>query len=141
MHANSVYTAILVDTTDISELTEPTRPPVRERLSYPFLAWKLDELVKFSRQFDRTAHGVIDTEFVILDEQTLEDKTVVLVTPSEMSDDIENAPRLTARSDFRSSLITLNVKSIGMGGDEPWEEAAKNNTVIRLYGENSGVNE
>ena len=115
MRANSVYTAILVDTTDISELTEPTRPPVREHFNYPFLDWKLDELVNFARQFDRTVHGINDTDFVILDEQTLEDKTVVLVTPSEMSDDMEDTPCLTARSDFRSSLITLNVKIIGVG--------------------------
>lgn len=141
MRAKSVNTAILVDTTDIAQLKEPSRPPVQEELRYPFLDWKLDELVNFAGQFDRTEHGIIDTEFVILDEQTLEDKTVVLVTPSEMSDDVENAPRLTARSDFRSSLITLNVKSIGVGGDEPWEEAAENNSVIRLYGENPGANE
>ncbi|EDU47186.1 hypothetical protein PtrSN002B_002215 [Pyrenophora tritici-repentis] len=133
------HIAILVDTTDINQLTEPTRPPVKEKLQYPFLNWSLDDLVNFARQFDRTAHGIIDTEFVILDEQTLKDKTVVLVTPSEMSNDIETAPRLTARSDFRSSLITLNVKSIGVGGDEPWEEAAQNNSVIRLYGENPGA--
>jgi len=74
-----------------------------------------------------------------MDEQTLEDKTVVLVTPSEGHDDVETAPRLTARSDFRSSLVTLNVKSIGVGGDEPWEEAAEQvGRVIRLYdGKNS----
>jgi hypothetical protein len=76
----------------------------------------------------------VATEFVILDEQTLSDKTVVLVTPSEMSDeDSEHAPRLTARSDFRSSLITLNVKSLGVGGDEPWERANEQDSVIRLY--------
>ena len=100
MHANSVNTAILVDTTDISELTEPIRPPVREHFNHPFLDWKLDELVDFAQPFDRSAHGIIDTEFVILDEQTLEDKTFALFTPSEVSEDIENASRLTARSDF-----------------------------------------
>ncbi|RMZ69452.1 hypothetical protein GMOD_00006264 [Pyrenophora seminiperda CCB06] len=133
------HIAILVDTTDISKLTKPSRPPVKNDLNYPFLGWKLDELVEFARQFDRTAHGIIDTEFVILDDQSIKDKTAVLVTPSEMSDNLETAPRLTARSDFRSSLITLNVKSIGVGGDEPWEHAAENNSVIRLYGENPGA--
>jgi hypothetical protein len=62
----------------------------------------------------------------------------VLVTPSEMSDDIDNGPRLTARSDFRSSLITLNVKSLGVGGDERWEGAA-DGSVIRIYGETPGA--
>ncbi|KAI4700061.1 hypothetical protein J4E81_004097 [Alternaria sp. BMP 2799] len=98
--------------------------------------WELDDLVKFAWQFDGTEHGIMGTEFVIIDEQTLEDKTVVLVTPSEGHDDVETAPRLTARSDFRSSLITLNVKSMGVGGDEPWEEAAEQGgRVIRLYDE------
>jgi len=66
----------------------------------------------------------------------------VLVTPSEMSDEtLDACPRLTARSDFRSSLITLNCKSMGVGGDELWEEveekkAAGGDSVIRLYGPN-----
>jgi hypothetical protein len=132
--------AILVDTTDMTKLKSPTRTPVQQNISYPFLDWELDNLVKFVWQFDRVEQGIINTEFVILDEQTLDDKTVVLVTPSELHDDVEKAPRLTVRSDFRSSLITLNVKSIGVGGDEPWEEAAEEGgSVIRLYeGETSG---
>ncbi|KAI4954257.1 hypothetical protein J4E91_001967 [Alternaria rosae] len=128
------HIAILVDTTDITKLSSPTRAPVSQDLSYPFLGWKLDDLVEFAWQFDGAEHGIVGTEFVIMDEQTLEDKTVILVTPSEGSDDVETAPRLTARSDFRSSLVTLNVKSIGVGGDEPWEEAAEESgRVIRLY--------
>jgi hypothetical protein len=132
--------AILVDTTDMTKLKSPTRAPVQQNLSYPFLGWELNDLVNFVWQFGRVKHGIINTEFVILDEQTLDDKTVVLVTPSEFHDDVEKAPRLTVRSDFRSSLITLNVKSIGVGGDEPWEEAAEEGgSVIRLYeGETSG---
>jgi len=131
---NSYHPAILVDTTDITKLTSPTRAPVPHNLSYPFLNRGLDDLVKFAWQFDGAEHGIVGTEFVIIDEQTLEDKTVVLVTPSEGCDNVETAPRLTARSDFRSSLITLNVKSIGVGGDEPWEEAAEQGgRVIRLY--------
>ncbi len=109
---------------------------MQQYLSYPFLNWALDDLVKFVWQFDRAKSGIVNTEFVVMDEQTLEDKTVVLVTPSEFHDNIQTAPRLTARSDFRSSLITLNVKSLGVGGDEPWEEAAEDKgRVIRLYGE------
>ena len=105
-------------------------------LSYPFLGWKLDNLVKFAWQFDGAEYGIVGTEFVIMDDQTLEDKTVILVTPSEGYEDVETAPRLAARSDFRSSLITLNVKSIGVGGDEPWEEAAEQGgRVIILYDE------
>jgi hypothetical protein len=111
---------------------------VKENLQYPFLGWSLADLVKFAWQFD-SEQGICQAEFVILDEQTLRDKTAVLVTPSEMSDDMENGPRLTARSDFRSSLITLNVKSLGVGGDEPWEQAA-NGSVIRIYGEDPGAN-
>ena len=87
----------------------------------------------------------MDTEFVILDERTLTDKTAVLVTPSEMSDEpLDTCPRLTARSDFRSSLITLNCKNMGVGnGDEPWEEAEMREReggdgVIRIYGGEMG---
>jgi len=133
-HADPYHPAILVDTTDITKLTSPTRAPVQQDLSYPFLGWKLDDLVKFAWQFDGAERGIVGTGFVIMDDQTLEDKTVVLVTPSEGHDNVETAPRLTARSDFRSSLITLNVKSMGVGGDEPWEEAAEQGgRVIRLY--------
>ena len=133
-HADPYHPAILVDTTDITKLTSPTHAPVQQDLSYPFLGWKLDDLVKFAWQFDGAERGIVGTEFVIMDDQTLEDKTVVLVTPSEGHDNVETAPRLTARSDFRSSLITLNVKSMGVGGDEPWEEAAEQGgRVIRLY--------
>ncbi|KAI4665728.1 uncharacterized protein J4E78_003193 [Alternaria triticimaculans] len=111
---------------------------VPKDLSYPFLGWKLDDLVEFAWQFDGAEQGIVGTEFVIMDDQTLEDKTVVLVTPSEGYDDVETAPRLTARSDFRSSVITLNAKSIGVGGDEPWEEAAEDvGRVFRLYDEKS----
>ncbi|KAI4696288.1 uncharacterized protein J4E88_000463 [Alternaria novae-zelandiae] len=125
---------ILIDTTDTAKLTSPTRAPVAQDLSYPFLGWKLDNFVKFAWQFDGTEQGIVGTEFVIMDEKTLEDKTVILVTPSEGYDDVETSPRLTARSDFRSSLITLNVKSMGVGGDEPWEEAAEQGgRLIRLY--------
>ncbi|KAI4656512.1 uncharacterized protein J4E79_008068 [Alternaria viburni] len=132
------HIAILVDTTDTTKLTSPTRAPVAQDLSYPFLNWGLDDLVKFAWQFDGAERGIAGTEFVIMDNQTLEDKTVVLVTPSEGYDNVETAPRLTARSDFRSSLITLNVKSMGVGGDEPWEEAAEQGgRVIRLYDERS----
>lgn len=69
----------------------------------------------------------------------------MLVTPSEMSDEpLDTCPRLTARSDFRSSLITLNCKSMGVGGDEPWEEAEEKRKgggdgVIRLYGPDPNV--
>jgi len=68
----------------------------------------------------------------------MKDKTVVLVTPSEMEDGVT----LAARSDFRSSLVTLNAKSIGVGGDELWEEAlAEEDGVIRIYGEDTGAGE
>jgi hypothetical protein len=126
--------AILVDTLNISSLTEPTHAPVQENLQYPFLNWPLDDLFKFAWQFGTLKPGICQAEFVILDEQTLRDKTAVLVTPSEDSEDMETGPRLTARSDFRSALITLNVKSLGVGGDEPWEEAAADGKVIRIYG-------
>lgn len=107
-----------------------------QNLSYPFLNWGLNDLVKLAWQFEGAGYGIVGTEFVIMDDQTLKDKTVILVTPSEGYEDVETAPRLTARSDFRSSLITLNVKSIGVGGDEQWEEAAEQGgRVIRLYDE------
>jgi hypothetical protein len=56
-----------------------------------------------------------------------------------MSDEpLATCPRLTARSDFRSSLITLNCKNMGVGGDEAWEaaserESAGEDGVIRIY--------
>jgi hypothetical protein len=92
------------------------RRTVKEELQYPFLDYLLVDLVKFAWQFG-SGQGICQAECVILDERTLRDKTVMLVSPSERSDDMENGPRLTARSDFRSSLITLNVKSLGVGGD------------------------
>ncbi|KAF2830648.1 hypothetical protein CC86DRAFT_453023 [Ophiobolus disseminans] len=174
------HIAILVDTLDRSKLTNPTHAPINRDIEYPFLNWTLDALVKFVSALDRGETGIIDTEFVVLDERTLtvrvspysslqtcsicilpsystststlifplytyyspptQDKTVALITPSEMSDEpLETCPRLLARSDFMSSLITLNCKSMAVGGDEAWEEAEKReregeNAVIRWYG-------
>lgn len=90
-------------------------------------------MVKFALKFGDGETGIVSTEFVIIDKRTIEDKTVVIVTPDENSDDYLNGPRLTARADFKSSLITLNTKNLGVGGDEPWENAAAGDGVIRLY--------
>lgn len=114
------YLAVLVDTLDVEAITKPTRAPVGKPASYPFHGWGIEDIVKFSREhLDPVRQGIVSEHLVILDEQTMEDKTCLLVTLKEGRE--PEGERLTVRADFRSSLVLLNLKSLGVGGDGHFE--------------------
>lgn len=123
-------TAVLVDSLDVATLTKPTRPPVAQPTSYPFRGWSVEDVFKFAEEhLDRARQGIVPHHLVILDKQTVEDKTCLLVTLKEGRE--AEGERLTVRADFRSSLVLLNLKSMGVGGDGHFENPDPNG-VIRL---------
>jgi hypothetical protein len=71
VHVVDTILALLVDTLDTSKLTSPTHAPIMQDLTYPFLDWTLDALVAFVSELNYAGTGIVDTEFVILDERTL----------------------------------------------------------------------
>ena len=54
----------------------------------------------------------------------MEDKTCLLVTQWENPPQGQEGQLLKARSDFRSALVILNVKNLGIGGDEHFRAGA-----------------
>ncbi|KAK4443819.1 hypothetical protein QBC34DRAFT_452330 [Podospora aff. communis PSN243] len=95
---------VLINTTDISTITSPTKPPQN-------LGGKT---------------GIFNRALAVLDERTLRDGTCLLVTTWE------NPPReaqegmlLKVRAEFGHALVVLNVKNLGIGGDEHFRGLAR----------------
>ncbi|KAL1793873.1 hypothetical protein ACET3X_007294 [Alternaria dauci] len=127
--------AVLVDTQDISQITSYISAPVSEDPSTPFLNWSAQDVIAWAAQhLDRKRDGIAPYELVILDQQTLKDRTCLLVTTKdgELSRNPENPGRIMVRSDFKSSMATLNVKVQFCGGDGHFETTASDG-VIRHY--------
>lgn len=126
----NIKTAVLIDTYDTGTIAEPTRPPVEQQNSFPFKGWSAGDIFKFSREhFDRARQGIVPEHLVILDEQTVKDNTCLLVAPKEGQENKDEM--LIVRADFRSSLVLLNLKAMGVGGDGHFENTDSNG-VIRL---------
>jgi hypothetical protein len=126
---------VLIDTQDTSRITSYTSAPLSEDPSTPFLGWNAEGVIGWAEQhLNRQKDGIAPYELVILDQQTLKDKTCISVTvkDGELSRNPENPARIMVRSDFRSSLATLNVKVQFCGGDGHFETTAADR-VIRHY--------
>ncbi|KAI1474990.1 hypothetical protein F4774DRAFT_307842 [Daldinia eschscholtzii] len=124
------WIGVLVNTLDVGTITKSTRPPVERPASYPFQGWGVEDIVKFAHDhINRSRQGIVPDNLVILDERTMEDKTCLLVTPREGSEN--EGELLTVRADFRSSLVLLNVKVLAVGGDGHFEATGPDG-VIRL---------
>ncbi|KAI1501815.1 hypothetical protein F5X99DRAFT_381121 [Biscogniauxia marginata] len=124
------WIAVLVDTLNVAGITRPTRAPVGQPVSYPFRDWSVEDVAKFAEEhFDRARQGIVPEHFVILDKQTMDDKTCLLVTLKEGRE--AEGERLNVRADFRSSLVLLNLKSMGVGGDGHFETSDPSG-VVRL---------
>jgi hypothetical protein len=126
---------VLINTLDVGQITKYTIAPVAEEPSYPFLNWSVDAVISWAEQhLDRRTQGIVPYELAILDSQTLEDKTCLLVTvkDGQHATNPENPERLIVRSDFRSSLVTLNVKVQAVGSDGHFETTAADG-VVRHY--------
>ncbi|RYO91780.1 hypothetical protein DL766_005788 [Monosporascus sp. MC13-8B] len=122
--------SVLVDTLDVAALTEPTRAPVGQPTSYPFRDWSVEDVAKFAKEhFDQARQGIVPGHLVILGEQTMDDRTCLLVTLKEGRE--AGGELLIVRADFQSSLVLLNVKVMGVGGDRHFETVDADG-VIRL---------
>ncbi|RYN19423.1 hypothetical protein AA0115_g10775 [Alternaria tenuissima] len=127
--------AVLVDTQDVSQITSYISVPISDNLPMPFLDWSAEDIIEWAAQhLDRQRDGIVPYELVILDQQTLKDKTCLLVTTKdgELSRNPGNPARIMVRSDFKSALATLNVKVQFCGGDGHFETTASDG-VIRHY--------
>ncbi|KAI1391407.1 uncharacterized protein F4822DRAFT_427256 [Hypoxylon trugodes] len=81
------FVAVLVDTLDVATITKPSRPPIGKPTTYPFIDWSVEDVIQFSEaHFDRFKQGIVPDHIVILDKQTVEDKTCLLVTLREECD-------------------------------------------------------
>ncbi|TKA26586.1 hypothetical protein B0A50_04694 [Salinomyces thailandicus] len=109
---------VLVNTTDVSSITTPTRPPVPPPSSYPFKGWTVDQIWDFAKTKLATEQvaDIETTALAILDERTLQDQTSLLVMHRELEGGL-----LTVRADFASTLVRLNVVNLGIGGQDHFE--------------------
>lgn len=117
---------VLINTEDLTSVKEPSKTPIMPPTSYPFQGYSVDRIVAFARA-NFNGVQIVSRVITILDERILEDETCLLVTKKELAED----ELLTVRSDFRSALVTLNVKNLGVGGDEHFEPTGSNG-VIRI---------
>jgi hypothetical protein len=117
---------VLVNTKDVTSITEPSKAPILPPTSYPFQNYSVDQVVEFARANFDGVH-IVSRVIAILDERTLEDQTCLLVTKKELAEN----ELLTVRADFRSAMVTLNVKNLGVGGDEHFEPTGSDG-VIRI---------
>ncbi|KAK0665466.1 hypothetical protein QBC41DRAFT_327800 [Cercophora samala] len=111
-------------------ITRPTNPPIPSPTCYPFKDKTPEEIWEFAQVNLR--YPIFNRAIAILDQQTLADReTCLLVTTWENQEG--NSGLLTVRSDFQSALVILNVKNLGIGGDEHFRDGKDKKGVIRLY--------
>ncbi|KAK4202179.1 hypothetical protein QBC40DRAFT_322431 [Triangularia verruculosa] len=123
--------AVLINDIKTHSIAQPTNPPVTQPSSYPFEGQTPQEIWQYAQACLR--YPVLNRAIAILDDQTLLDKeTCLLVTRSEHEQE-DGSRLLTVRSDFESALVILNVKNLGIGGDEHFTSGRGKDGVIRLY--------
>ncbi|KAJ4982728.1 hypothetical protein SVAN01_11777 [Stagonosporopsis vannaccii] len=116
-----------MDTKVPSRIDRYTTIPIIEEPTFPFLAHSAQDVIQWAESnIDRWKHGITPYELVVFDERTLMDRTCLLVTVKEGGHVGSQAvlERLMVRSDFRSSLVTLNVKVQACEGDGHFEALA-----------------
>ncbi|KAK4667831.1 uncharacterized protein QC764_704285 [Podospora pseudoanserina] len=126
--------AVLIHDTNTEGITHPTNPPVSKPTSCPFKNKTAEEIWDFAQENLR--YPIFNRAIAVLDEQTVVDKeTCLLVTTWENppSEQENGSALLTVRSDFRSALVILNIKNLGIGGDEHFKNGKDAKGVIRLY--------
>lgn len=124
-----------MDSENISQITAYATAPLQTDPSYPFLGWGAEKVIEWAEEhLDRWRDGISQYELAILDQQTPQDMTCLLVTvkEGEHARHPDNPERLLVRADFKSSLVTLNVKVQGVGGDGHFETTAPDG-VLRHY--------
>ena len=104
---------VLINTTDLSTITEPTKAPVPPQSSFPFLNKTPEDVREFAQA--NIKRPIFNGALAILDDRTLEDKTCLLVTQWENPPQGQQGQLLKVRSDFQSALVILNVKNLAIG--------------------------
>ncbi|RYP74980.1 hypothetical protein DL771_002628 [Monosporascus sp. 5C6A] len=131
-HSNDYY-SVVIGKLDVNAITRVTKPPIEQPASDTFLGWSVEDVVEFAKEHtDQCQNGIVQDNLVILDKQTMEDReTCFLVTPKGMVQ--AEGERIIVRADFRSSFTLLNVRIMGGGGDEAFENTGPDG-VIRIVG-------
>ncbi len=120
---------VLITTRDVASITKATSPPVPAFQS-PFLGASVDEIRQFAR--DHLGGGRIsDANIVLLDQKTVEDSSTCLLITSKDWPQVPGDFR-TVRSDFASSLATLNNIEFGCAGEEYLDDSMAQDGVVRL---------
>ncbi|KAK4448894.1 hypothetical protein QBC34DRAFT_352097 [Podospora aff. communis PSN243] len=125
---------VLINTTDPSTITHPTKVPVPPQPSFPFTGKTPEEIWAFAQQ--HVNPPIFNRALAILDATTVEDgRTCLLVTTWENPPAAAGPGRdgngngeqllLKARAEFRFALEILNVKNLGIGGDEHFRAGAE----------------
>lgn len=108
---------------DPSTIDSPTTVPVPAQSVFPFLGKTAEEIWDFAQQ--QLKPPIFNGALAILDSRTVHDKsTCLLVTTWENPPDGQEGQLLKVRSDFYSALSVLNVKNLGVGGDEHFRGGA-----------------
>lgn len=127
--AAKLFIGVLINTRDVASIVESTKPPLTKPTSYPFAEKNVEEVWSFSQ--DNLRGEILRRALGILDKQSLTDKMCLLVTKWEQPPAGKENELLTVRADFRSTLVVLTVKNLGIGGDEHFQTDADDG-VIRI---------
>ena len=100
-----------------SEPLKGTAPPISGDVldNNPFLGWTASRLIKWAQEH-LEGGGLSAHRFVILDKHTAEDDTCLLVAEGDDSSISDNW--CLVRSDFETSLVTLETIEMAVGGNE-----------------------
>jgi len=102
---------------------------VPAQTSFPFVDSTAEDIWEFAQQ--NVKAPIFNRALAILDKQTVEDeKTCLLVTTWENPPQGQEGQLLKARAEFRAALEILNVKNLGIGGDEHFRAGADG--IVRL---------
>ncbi|KAB5576215.1 hypothetical protein GE09DRAFT_618636 [Coniochaeta sp. 2T2.1] len=115
---------VLINTVDPSTIDGPTKPPVPAQTAFPFINKTPEEIWQFAQR--HLQWPIFNRALAILDDRTVQDRsTCLLVTEWESPPLGQQSTLLKARAEFRSALVILNVKNLGIGGDEHFRAGAE----------------
>lgn len=112
----------------MSAIFKPTLPPVSEQTSWPFKNKSAKEIWDFAQQNIKYP-PIYNRAVAILDDQTIKDKeTCVLVTRRSLPRE-DQSELIIVRSDFKSTLMLLNMRNLAIAGDEHFEQTDSDGTI------------
>lgn len=103
-----------------TEVQSPAVLPIHAPLEYPFDGQTQQQIIDYA-QSHLDGSDLSSRNLVILDTRSMIDLTCLLISLSEESEPFGPVKRQILRSDFESSLISLNAKEMGCAGDDMLE--------------------